>query len=114
MCIKESIGAAIQSFAEKHRFSIVREYCGHGIGRVFHDEPQVLHYGRAGTGMTLKPGMIFTIEPMINAGKYAGKLKSDGWTVETRDGRLSSQWEHTMAVTANGCEVFTARQEESF
>ena len=107
------IGYVIQDHAEKNYYSVVRDYCGHGIGTDFHEEPQIVHYGRSGTGMELKEGMTFTIEPMVNAGKFTTKLKPDGWTVETRDGRLSSQWEHTMAVTANGCEIFTARQEES-
>ncbi len=109
------IGHVIQTYAESNYYSVVREYCGHGIGRVFHEEPQVLHYGRAGTGLELKEGMTFTIEPMLNAGKRHTKLsKKDGWTVETRDGRLSAQWEHTIAVTASGCEVLTARSEEPF
>ena len=108
------IGHVIQDHAEKNYYSVVRDYCGHGIGTEFHEEPQIVHYGRPGTGMELKEGMTFTIEPMVNAGKFTTKLKPDGWTVETRDGRLSSQWEHTMAVTANGCEIFTGRQEESF
>ncbi len=108
------IGHAIQQHAEKNHYSVVREYCGHGIGNEFHQEPQVLHYGKPDTGMTLKPGMTFTIEPMINAGKYATKLKADGWTVETRDGRLSAQWEHTMAVTEDGVEILTARSDEPF
>jgi methionyl aminopeptidase len=108
------IGHVIQQHAESHFYSVVRDYCGHGIGKVFHEDPQVLHYGKPGTGLTLKEGMTFTIEPMINAGKADTKLKSDGWTVETRDGRLSAQWEHTLAVTATGVEVLTARREESF
>ncbi|MFK8019516.1 MAG: type I methionyl aminopeptidase [Pseudomonadales bacterium] len=109
------IGHIIQNYAESNYYSVVREYCGHGIGTVFHEEPQVLHYGRAGSGLELKEGMTFTIEPMLNAGKRHTKLsKKDGWTVETRDGRLSAQWEHTIAVTASGCEVLTARTEESF
>ena len=107
------IGAVIQRHAEGNYFSVVREYCGHGIGRVFHEDPQVLHYGRPGTGMVLKEGMTFTIEPMINAGRPDTKLKKDGWTVETRDGRLSAQWEHTIAVTADGCEVLTRRHDET-
>lgn len=107
------IGHVIQQHAEKNYFSVVREYCGHGIGRVFHEEPQVVHYGKPNTGFTLKEGMTFTIEPMINAGKAATKLKKDQWTVETKDGRLSAQWEHTMGVTATGVEVFTTRKEES-
>lgn len=109
------IGHVIQQHAEKNYYSVVREYCGHGIGRVFHEEPQVLHYGRRGSGMTLKEGMTFTIEPMLNAGRRHVKLnKKDGWTVTTRDGRLSAQWEHTLAVTATGVEVLTARTEEHF
>jgi len=108
------IGHVIQKHATENYYSVVREYCGHGIGRVFHEEPQVLHYGKPGTGLELKEGMTFTIEPMINAGKAQTKMKRDGWTVETRDGRLSAQWEHTLAVTATGVEVLTARQEENF
>jgi methionyl aminopeptidase len=108
------IGAIIQEHAEKNYYSVVREYCGHGIGAVLHEEPQVLHYGRAGEGLALKPGMTFTIEPMINAGKRHTKLNAkDGWTVTTKDGRLSAQWEHTMAVTETGVEIFTLRSEES-
>lgn len=107
------IGAVIQSHAEANHYAIVRDYCGHGIGKVFHEEPQVLHYGKAGTGLVLEEGMTFTIEPMLNAGSYKTKLnKRDGWTVTTADRRLSAQWEHTMAVTANGVEVFTARADE--
>ncbi len=106
------LGHVIQQHAEKNYYSVVRDYCGHGIGSEFHEEPQILHYGTPSTGIALKEGMTFTIEPMLNAGKPATKLKPDGWTVETRDGRLSAQWEHTMVVTANGCEVFTARKEE--
>jgi len=108
------IGHAIQKHAEAHYYSVVRDYCGHGIGDEFHQEPQVLHYGKAGTGLELKEGMTFTIEPMVNAGRHQTKLKKDDWTVETKDGRLSSQWEHTMLVTKEGVEVFTARQEETF
>jgi methionyl aminopeptidase len=109
------IGHVIQQHAEKNYYSVVREYCGHGIGKVFHEDPQVLHYGRRGTGMELKPGMTFTIEPMINAGRRHTKLnQKDGWTVTTRDGRLSAQWEHTIGVTEEGCEVFTRRSDESF
>jgi len=107
------IGHIIQQHAESHHYSVVREYCGHGIGRVFHEEPQVLHYGTPGTGMVLLEGMTFTIEPMINAGKRHSKLNArDGWTVTTKDGRLSAQWEHTIAVTADGVEVLTARRNE--
>lgn len=94
---------------------MVREYCGHGIGNVFHEEPQVLHYGRPDTGLILKEGMTFTIEPMLNAGKRHVKLlERDGWTVETKDKRLSAQWEHTILVTATGYEVLTLRSEENF
>lgn len=109
------IGAVIQEHAEANYYSVVREYCGHGIGRGFHEEPQVLHYGRRDTGLVLEPGMTFTIEPMINAGRRHTRLnQKDGWTVTTRDGRLSAQWEHTLAVTEDGCEVLTRRSEESF
>jgi methionyl aminopeptidase len=108
------IGHVIQQHAETNFYSVVRDYCGHGIGTEFHQEPQVMHFGKPGTGLELREGMTFTIEPMINAGKYQTKLKSDGWTVETRDGRLSAQWEHTLAVTATGVEVLTARKDESF
>ncbi|TVQ72809.1 MAG: type I methionyl aminopeptidase [Oceanospirillales bacterium] len=109
------IGEVIQKHAEKNHYSVVREYCGHGIGSEFHEDPQVLHYGKAGTGETLREGMTFTIEPMINAGKRQVKLsKRDGWTVETADRRLSAQWEHTLLVTADGVEVLTRRSEESF
>lgn len=109
------IGNIIQIHAEKNHYSVVREYCGHGIGRIFHEDPQVLHYGRAGVGMPVEEGMTFTIEPMLNAGKRHVKLnQKDGWTVTTKDGRNSAQWEHTLAVTADGCEVLTARSEESF
>lgn len=107
------IGAIIQQHAEKNRFSVVREYCGHGIGAVFHEAPNVLHYGQAGTGEVLKPGMIFTIEPMINAGKKEVKLLPDAWTVVTKDHSLSAQWEHTVLVTETGFEVLTKRQEET-
>lgn len=107
------IGAVIQQHAEKNYYSVVREYCGHGIGQVFHEDPQVLHYGRKGTGLVLEQGMTFTIEPMINAGRRHTKLnQKDGWTVSTRDGRLSAQWEHSLGVTADGCEVFTRRSNE--
>ena len=101
------IGYAIQSFAEKNGFSVVREFCGHGIGKVFHTEPQVLHYGRPGQGLKLKAGMIFTIEPMINAGKRDIKQMPDGWTIVTKDRSLSAQWEHTILVTDTGFEVMT-------
>lgn len=101
------IGHAIQRYAEAERFSVVREFCGHGLGLVFHDEPSVLHYGAAGTGPELKPGMFFTIEPMINAGKAGTKVLEDGWTAVTRDRSLSMQFEHSLAVTQDGCEIFT-------
>jgi len=108
------IGAVIQQHAEQNYYSVVEDYCGHGIGKVYHDEPQVLHYGKFGTGLELKTGMCFTIEPMINQGKKHTKLLSDGWTVETKDGRNSAQWEHTIAVTEQGFEVLTQRSEENF
>jgi methionyl aminopeptidase len=101
------IGAAIQAHAELQGFSVVREFCGHGIGRKFHEEPQVLHYGKAGTGLTLQPGMTFTVEPMINAGKAGIRELADGWTIVTKDHSLSAQWEHTVAVTDSGVEVLT-------
>ena len=108
------IGYKIQSIAESNHYSVVRDYCGHGIGRVFHEDPQILHYGIPNTGLTLKEGMCFTIEPMINIGSHKTKLsKKDGWTVETIDGRLSAQWEHTILVTNSGYEVLTLREEES-
>lgn len=107
------IGHVIQTHAEANNYSVVREYCGHGIGRIFHEDPQVLHYGKPATGILVVEGMTFTIEPMINLGERHTKLsKTDGWTVTTRDRRLSAQWEHTLAVTANGCEVLTRRKEE--
>jgi methionyl aminopeptidase len=101
------VGHAIQAHAERHRCSVVRDYCGHGIGRVFHDAPSVLHFGNPGEGLVLQPGMIFTIEPMVNAGTWQVKLKRDGWTVITRDRQLSAQFEHTVGVTEDGREVFT-------
>jgi len=101
------IGQAIQQLAESAGFSVVREYCGHGIGRVYHEDPQVLHYGEAGTGVLLREGMTFTIEPMINSGKRHVQLLKDGWTVVTKDHSLSAQWEHTVLVTASGFEVLT-------
>lgn len=106
------IGNAIQRYTEQQGFSVVREYCGHGIGREMHEEPQVLHYGRAGNGIVLQEGMTFTIEPMINQGNRKTKLKKDGWTVVTKDGKLSAQWEHTVLITKGGCEVLTLREEE--
>ena len=108
------IGYKIQSIAESNHYSVVRDYCGHGIGRVFHEDPQILHYGIPNTGLTLKEGMCFTIEPMINIGSYKTKLsKKDGWTVETIDGRLSAQWEHTIMVTGGEPEIFTLRKDET-
>ena len=101
------IGATIQKHAEGHGFSVVREFCGHGIGRQFHEEPQVLHYGRAGTGVELRPGMTFTIEPMINAGRAGIRCLADGWTIVTADHSLSAQWEHTVLVTDDGYEILT-------
>ena len=101
------VGAVIQKHVEKNRCSVVREYCGHGIGRGFHEEPQVLHYGQSGTGLELKAGMTLTVEPMVNAGKRQVKLLPDGWTVVTKDHSLSAQWEHTVLITENGHEVLT-------
>jgi methionyl aminopeptidase len=106
------IGHAIQTFVESNGYSVVREYCGHGIGREFHEEPQILHYGTPGTGLALKAGMCFTIEPMVNAGKRQVKLLPDGWTVVTKDRKLSAQWEHTILCTEDGYEVLTLRKEE--
>ncbi len=108
------LGHAIQRHAESHNFTIVREYCGHGIGKEFHEDPQVLHYGSPGTGLTLEAGMTFTIEPMVNAGKRNVTLMRDGWTVITKDRSLSAQWEHTLLVTPDGCEVLTRRKDENF
>lgn len=101
------IGQVIQQLAESKNYSVVREYCGHGIGKVFHEDPQVLHYGKAGTGLKLEAGMTFTVEPMINAGKYSTRLLKDGWTVVTQDRSLSAQWEHTILVTKSGSEILT-------
>jgi methionyl aminopeptidase len=106
------IGAAIQEFVESNHLSVVREYCGHGIGRVFHEDPQVLHYGTRGRGLELKPGMTFTVEPMVNAGKRHVRLLPDGWTVVTKDHSLSAQWEHTVLVTETGYEVLTLSAAE--
>jgi methionyl aminopeptidase len=108
------IGFAIQQHAAANGYTVVREYCGHGIGRAMHEGPQVLHYGKPNTGLVLREGMTFTIEPMINQGEAKVKLKRDGWTVVTRDKKLSAQWEHTIAVTATGYEVLTLRDEERF
>ena len=102
------IGAAIQAYAEGERCSVVRDFCGHGLGRVFHDRPNILHYGETGEGVPLKPGMLFTIEPMINLGRAPVKILSDGWTAVTRDRSLSAQFEHTVGVTETGCQIFTA------
>ena len=107
------IGAVIQEHAHNNNFSVVRDYCGHGIGRNFHESPQILHYGIKNTGMKLEEGMTFTIEPMINAGKHKTKLLADGWTVVTQDRSLSAQWEHTILVTNNGYEILTIRDEEN-
>ena len=101
------VGHAIQKHVEAERFSVVREYCGHGIGQIYHDDPQVLHYGQPGTGLRLEEGMTFTIEPMVNEGQRHTKLLNDGWTVVTRDKSLSAQWEHTVVVTADGVEILT-------
>lgn len=102
------IGAAVQSHVEGHGYSVVRDYCGHGIGRQFHEDPQVLHYGKPGTGMALKPGMTFTIEPMVNAGRPETRVLKDQWTVVTRDRSLSAQWEHTVLVTDDGVDILTS------
>ena len=106
------IGHAIQKHAIENHYSVVEDYCGHGIGRVYHEEPQVLHYGKPGTGIEIKEGMCFTIEPMINQGTKYCKTLNDGWTVVTKDGRNSAQWEHTIAVLKNGVEILTKRNEE--
>jgi methionyl aminopeptidase len=105
------IGHAIQSFVEAQNFSVVREYCGHGIGRVYHEDPQILHYGQPGTGLELKAGMTFTVEPMVNAGKRHVRLLADGWTVVTKDHSLSAQWEHTVLVTDSGVDVLTLGEQ---
>ena len=107
------IGHAIQTHAEKNYYSVVEDYCGHGIGEIYHEEPQVLHYGSPRQGTEIVEGMSFTIEPMLNLGTKYTKTLSDGWTVETKDGKNSAQWEHTLAVTTAGCEVLTLRKEES-
>ena len=106
------IGNAIQKHAESNYYSVVEDYCGHGIGKIYHEEPQILHYGKPGTGIQLKEGMCFTIEPMINQGTKYCKTLNDGWTVETQDGRNSAQWEHTIAVTKTGSEILTKRNDE--
>ena len=102
------VAHAIQTHAERHRYSVVRDFCGHGLGQMFHDAPEVVHAGRPGTGPELRPGMFFTIEPMINTGKYAVKMLNDGWTAVTRDRSLSAQFEHSIGITEDGCEIFTA------
>ena len=106
------IGSTIQTYVEKEGFSVVRDFCGHGIGKVFHQEPNILHYGRKGTGSKLKTGMIFTIEPMINEGKYDTKMLSDGWTAVTKDKKLSAQFEHTVGITETGYEIFTMSKKK--
>ena len=106
------IGYVIQDHAEKNYYSVVRDYCGHGIGTEFHEEPQIVHYGKPGTGDVLEAGMCFTIEPMVNAGKRYSKILPDQWTVVTKDRSLSAQWEHTLLVTEDGVEVLTLRDEE--
>ncbi len=106
------IGYAIQNYAHKHRYSVVQEFCGHGVGKKFHEPPHVMHYGKRGTGEQFKPGMIFTIEPMLNIGKRHTKILGDGWTAVTKDRSLSAQWEHTILVTETGYEILTLRAEE--
>jgi len=106
------IGEAIQNYVEPRGFSVVRDFCGHGIGKVFHEPPNILHYGKKGEGMKLKPGMIFTIEPMINEGSYNTKMLDDGWTAVTKDKSLSAQFEHTIGVTNDGFEVFTKSKKK--
>ena len=106
------IGSTIQTYVEKEGFSVVRDFCGHGIGRVFHQEPNILHYGKKGVGPKLKPGMIFTIEPMINEGEYETKMLNDGWTAVTKDKKLSAQFEHTIGITETGYEIFTLSKKE--
>ncbi len=107
------VGHAVQSYVERHRFSVVREYCGHGIGRIFHEDPQVLHYGKPNTGLELLPGMTITVEPMVNAGRREVKLLADGWTVVTKDHSLSAQWEHTVLVTETGHDVLTLSPQDT-
>jgi methionyl aminopeptidase len=106
------IGSAIQTYVENEGFSVVRDFCGHGIGRVFHQTPNILHYGRKGTGPKLKPGMLFTIEPMINEGAYETKMLNDGWTAVTKDKKLSAQFEHTVGITETGYEIFTLSKKK--
>lgn len=110
-CFLGDIGHAIQSLVESKGYSVVRDFCGHGIGRVFHDAPEVLHYGKKGTGLCLQEGHFFTIEPMINMGRSEIRMLKDGWTAETRDGKRSAQYEHTVGVTATGCEIFTRLED---
>ena len=105
------IGFAIQSFVEQEGFSVVRDFCGHGIGKLFHEEPSVLHYGRKNEGLTIKEGMVFTVEPMINVGNYQTRVLNDGWTAVTKDKSLSAQFEHTIGVTKDGCEIFTKSEK---
>ena len=106
------IGYAIQTHAEKNHYSVVKNYCGHGIGKIYHEDPQITHFGNKGEGIKLEEGMVFTIEPMINLGSHKTKLLKDGWTVVTEDGKLSAQWEHTIAITEHGYEILTLREEE--
>ena len=106
------IGYAIQTHAEKNHYSVVKNYCGHGIGKIYHEDPQITHFGNKGEGIKLEEGMVFTIEPMINLGSHKTKLLKDGWTVVTEDGKLSAQWEHTIAITERGYEILTLREEE--
>jgi len=106
------IGYAIQTHAEKNHYSVVKNYCGHGIGKIYHEDPQITHFGNKGEGIKLEEGMVFTIEPMINLGSHKTKLLKDGWTVVTEDGKLSAQWEHTIAITEDGYEILTLRKEE--
>lgn len=113
-CRLGDIGAVIQQHAESHSYSVVRDFCGHGIGEGFHEEPQIVHYGKYGTGQELKAGMCFTIEPMINAGTHQLKIMKDQWTAVTKDRKLSAQWEHTLLVTDDGVEVLTLRSDEEF
>ena len=105
------IGYAIQTHAEKNHYSVVKNYCGHGIGKIYHEDPQITHFGNKGEGIKLEEGMVFTIEPMINLGSHKTKLLKDGWTVVTEDGKLSAQWEHTIAITEDGYEILTLREE---
>ena len=112
-CTIGDIGHAIQSYVEANRYAVVRDYCGHGIGAVFHEAPQIVHYGKPGTLDTLLPGMTFTIEPMVNEGTYKVQLLKDNWTVTTKEHKLSAQWEHTLLMTDDGCDILTLRDEEA-